>query len=492
MHKSIFFKYFAIFSSLAIICISIMGLTFVYLAFGEVMASENSDLIRNLEITRIELLNNYDSSDDVFAFNAMARYFNTVTTSNNHIVFVTDASGETIYCTLSEHCDTVHRKVEDSTINAILRNGDYSEFGYLGGIFTKRIFNSGLPIYLDDGSLIGFVFAGSQDYFDDDTILHDVVRIFGVCAMITLALNLIGVFFITRKMVSPLGRMSDAAKRFAVGDFTQKIDVDSVDEMGQLALAMNNMALALEISENAHKSFVANVSHELRTPMTSISGFVDGILDGTIPPEREVHYLNIVSDEIKRLSRLVRTMLNLSRIENGELVLDVARTNIVDIICETLFSFEREIERKKIRLEGIENEKVFVMIDYDLIHQVLYNLIENAVKFVDEGGYIKFTYVQQVDSTIIGIENSGRGLSKDELPKIFDRFYKTDSSRGEDKNGVGLGLHIVRSIVNLHKGEVMVQSSQDNYCKFSFSLPDVRPEIDFEMEGSLQENPFIL
>lgn len=493
MHKSIFLKYFTMFTSLFIICIFVMGVVFISLAFNQVMKSEHTSLLKSLDRSCEELIYNYDYDYEEINFLNMSRFFYNITVSSDHIIFVTDVDGNTIYCTLSDNCNNVHTKIESEILNDIINKGDYTEFGELSGIFSKRVFNAGRPIYLDDGTLIGFIFAGSQEYFNNDTLLYDIVRSFAYCSFFALLITFVAVYFITRRLVEPLREMSDAAKRFAVGDFSQKISFISVDEIGQLALAMNNMASDLEVAETAHKSFVANVSHELRTPMTSISGFVDGILDGTIPKEKETHYLNIVSDEIKRLSRLVRTMLNLSRIENNELVLNTARINIVDIICETLFSFEREIERKQIKLEGIENAKVFVMVDYDLIHQVLYNLIENAVKFVDDGGYIRFTFIEESEFTTIGVENSGRGLSKEEIPKIFDRFYKTDSSRGIDKNGVGLGLHIVRSIINLHGGDVMVQSVYGKYCKFSFKLMNYKQGNEFDSDDTkMYKNPLIL
>ena len=222
------------------------------------------------------------------------------------------------------------------------------------------------------------------------------------------------------------------------------------------------------------RSFVANVSHELRTPMTSIAGFVDGILDGTIPREEQSKYLRIVSDEVKRLSRLVRSMLNLSRIEAGELKINSTQFNVVETICQTVFSFEQAIEQKQLDIRGLDTDKVMVEADADLVHQVVYNLTENAVKFVNPGGYLEFSFHVEGGMTYVGIKNSGEGLSKEEIPKVFDRFYKTDRSRGIDKNGVGLGLYIVRSIITLHGGDIIVRSVQGEYTEFVFSVPAVR------------------
>ena len=237
------------------------------------------------------------------------------------------------------------------------------------------------------------------------------------------------------------------------------------------------------------RSFIANVSHELKTPMTSIAGFIDGILDGTIDPDQERHYLRIVSDEVKRLSRLVRSMLNLSRIEAGELKVQTTPFNILEIICETVFSFEQSIEQKNLDIRGLDTDKVMVDADPDLLHQVVYNLIDNAVKFVNPGGYLEFSFSVDANMTYVGIRNSGEGLSKEEIPRVFDRFYKTDRSRGVDKNGVGLGLYLVRSIINLHGGDIIVKSVQGEYTEFVFSVPTAKTKNPALVKGKEKEYP---
>ena len=254
-------------------------------------------------------------------------------------------------------------------------------------------------------------------------------------------------------------------------------------------MAFNNMAKSLSNLEAMRRSFVANVSHELRTPMTSIAGFIDGILDGTIAPEKQTHYLHIVSEEVKRLSRLVRSMLNLSRIEAGELKVQTTQFNVLEVICETVFSFEQGINSKHLDIRGLDTEKIMVEADPDLIHQVVYNLIENAVKFVNDGGYLEFNFNVDGRMTYVGIRNSGEGLSKEEIPKVFDRFYKTDRSRGMDKNGVGLGLYLVRSIINLHGGDIIVKSSPGEYTEFVFSIPTAKAKNPTLVKGREKEYP---
>ena len=223
--------------------------------------------------------------------------------------------------------------------------------------------------------------------------------------------------------------------------------------------------------------------------MTSIAGFIDGILDGTIGPDKQAHYLRIVSDEVKRLSRLVRSMLNLSRIEAGELKVQTTQFDVLEVICETVFSFEQSINQKRLDIRGLDNDKVMVEADPDLIHQVVYNLIENAVKFVNEGGYLEFSFNSDSRMTYVGVRNSGEGLAKDEIPRVFDRFYKTDRSRGMDKNGVGLGLYLVRSIINLHGGDIIVKSTPGEYTEFIFSVPTAKVKNPNLVKGREKEYP---
>ena len=244
------------------------------------------------------------------------------------------------------------------------------------------------------------------------------------------------------------------------------------DEMGELAVAFNHMADSLATGESSSRSFIANVSHELKTPMTTISGFIDGILDGTIPPEKQEHYLKIVSSEVKRLSRLVKSMLNLSRIDSGELRLRPATFDINQTVLDAMLSFEKPIEDKKLEVRGLEDSvSIKVDGDPDMIHQVVYNLIENAVKFTNEGGYIEVRTEDLKDRVVVHIKNSGEGIAPDEITRIFQRFYKTDKSRSKDKTGMGLGLYIVRTIIKLHGGEITVSSIQGEFSEFSFWLP---------------------
>ena len=270
---------------------------------------------------------------------------------------------------------------------------------------------------------------------------------------------------------------SEVVQRYARDDFSVKMPVPAhtkSDYFIQMIEATNELAVNIETSEERRKQFISNVSHELRTPMTSICGFVDGILDGTIPKNEHRKYLTIVSQETRRLKNMIQSMLNLTRIESGTLQLPKAEFNLTDVALRTLFLFENQIREKDVEVECNVDETFKINGNKDYIQQVIYNLVENAVKFVNENGTITLSINKSAEDSEfvdIKIKNTGEGLSSDEIPKIFDRFYKTDRSRSKDKTGLGLGLTICRRIVYLHGGTIMVRSKEGEYTEFTVHLP---------------------
>lgn len=301
---------------------------------------------------------------------------------------------------------------------------------------------------------------------------------FIICIGILIILLSVVINWITRQMLKPIEEMTTVAKSYADGDFSKRVKVEGDDEIAHLAMTLNDMAESIDANEKIRKSFVANVSHELRTPMTTIGGFIDGILDNTIPKEQQRHYMKLVSEEIQRLSRLVRSMLNISKFEAGEMKINYKKgVNITQLAINTMLMFERKIEEKKVNVEGLDGDDVFADVDEDLMQQVFNNLTENAVKFVNDKGTITFNAQVTPENRLrISFKNTGEGLRDDEMPRLFDRFYKTDESRGKDKNGVGLGLSIVRSIVALHQGTITVGSAYGEYTEFLIDIPATEPE----------------
>ncbi|MBQ7131956.1 MAG: HAMP domain-containing histidine kinase [Oscillospiraceae bacterium] len=316
---------------------------------------------------------------------------------------------------------------------------------------------------------------GSRDRITDfNTMLY---LVYTASSMFILLFFLFVSLNLVRKIVKPMNEITDTARQYSQGDFSIRISHnDGFGEIGELSRVLNEMADSIDRNEKSRLAFIANVSHELRTPMTSIGGFVDAILSGTIPPEQQEHYLKIVSEEINRLSRLVRSMLYLSKYESNEMEINCAEFELRDLIIKTLFLFENQLNRKNVDVEGLDFEKVTLYADKDLIQQVIYNLVENAVKFIDEGGVLSFDVQRSGKNVNIAIRNTGEGIKQEDLSRIFEKFYKTDASRGKDKTGVGLGLSIVRSIIALHKGTINVSSEFGEYTQFDINIPITQKE----------------
>ncbi|MBQ9898603.1 MAG: HAMP domain-containing histidine kinase [Ruminococcus sp.] len=266
------------------------------------------------------------------------------------------------------------------------------------------------------------------------------------------------------------------AEKYAKGDFSEKIDASAPDANKDIAEYVNTIAENVAKSDERSKTFVANVSHELRTPMTTIGGFVDGILDGTIPKVRQNEYLVLISQEIKRLRILISSMLNMTRFESGTMRPNFTETNLTDLVIQTVLMFEKRIEEKNLDVVGLDSGRISAVVDADLMQQVIYNLVENAVKFVNVNGTLSFRFEHDDGWYVIGIKNTGEGLKNDEIQQVFDRFYKTDSSRGKDTTGLGLGLSISRKIVHLHDGHIVVKSVYGEYTEFLIQIPDKRDE----------------
>ncbi len=393
-------------------------------------------------------------------------------------IFVTDLEGNVIFGAYANSTSISGDNFEPpkkvpKEIAEQAAAGSHVGSGRKNGIYSSNYYIVGVPLRStnDPNTSIGAVFAAtSAGTVSEYQFAAFQMFLLAAAASFLLSFCVVGAF--AYRLVKPLRQMSAAAKSFGDGDFSTRVPVTSQDEIGQLATSLNNMADSLSNSETTNRSFVANVSHELKTPMTTIAGFIDGILDGTIPPSRQQHYLTIVSDEVKRLSRLVQTMLNLSRIDNGKLQLRPTEFDMSETVLSTVLTFEKIIEDKQIDIRGLDSLTVHnVYGDKDLLHQVVYNLVENAVKFTNSGGYIHFSVTDSIDRIVVSIENSGNGIAADELPMIFEKFYKTDKSRSQDKNGMGLGLYLVKTIVKLHGGDISVTSAVEQSTVFSFFIP---------------------
>lgn len=387
------------------------------------------------------------------------------------IIIVSDNDGKVLH---SNGKDSDRIKKGNILPNEFLgyfsENDDILRVGEECGIFEGDYIVYALPVSAE-GVTCGEVFTCS-----DTVILTELLRV--IVKTIILAIlwvmlaALIAVYFISERIISPLKEISRAAKSFASGKFDVRVPVRGHDEVAELALAFNNMAQDLDNYEKMRNSFISNVSHDLRTPMTSISGFIDGILDGVIPPEKHKYYLQIVSDEVRRLSRLVASLLNLSRIQAGERKFVMEPFDICEMSRQILFSFEKKITDKDLDVSfDFDDENITVIADRDATYQVLYNICDNAVKFSSVGGLLRISIQKQKNRKyLVAIYNEGEGIPPEDLPHIFERFYKSDKSRGLDKSGVGLGLFISKTIIDAHGEDMWAESDCGHNCTFKFTV----------------------
>ncbi len=278
------------------------------------------------------------------------------------------------------------------------------------------------------------------------------------------------IIWIDREILRPLKWLDEAAESFAKGDFSKRLP-EHGGTITPLLRAYNEMAEKVEKNETLHQTFISNVSHDLRTPLTTIGGFVQNMMQGTIPPDRMDHYYRIILDEVNRLSRLVQTLLETSRMTAGERKYHFVPTDICELGRITLLSFEKRLEEKGIQVSFEATEdSMTVRADQDAICQVIYNLLDNAIKFTPEDGSLSIDITREEKKVFFAVTNSGDGIPEEEVAHLFDRFYKSDRSRGLDKKGMGLGLFIAKSIVSAHGEEIWVESEEKRYTRFIFSL----------------------
>jgi signal transduction histidine kinase len=319
--------------------------------------------------------------------------------------------GDIFLCSDTElDCGHVGRRIPDAIMNDLESVGSYSGLSRLNGIYEDPRYVAALPVPAPDGSILAYVFAASNA----SSILRAwnlLLQIFLMISFGILLLSLVLSYVVAWVRARPINEMAEAALKFAHGDFSARVtESDRNDEIGALAASFNQMAAALEQSEQRRSDFVANVAHELKTPMTTISGFADGILDGTIPPERQAQYLNTISVETKRLNRLVRSMLELSRIQSaGPETLLQKSFDALDVLTKTLVLFEQKITALRLNVDlSIPENPMLVYGDADAITQVIYNLLENAIKFSSPGGELGVGLFKSGKRRIFPSKTTGR------------------------------------------------------------------------------------
>ena len=382
-------------------------------------------------------------------------------------IFVSNAAGDILLSDINSPI-SAGEAISPHVVEDIL-DGNSRQQNNLGGLFGDCHLTYAKTIE-SDTDILGIVYTSASSAKINLLVDNLVKTIIMTFLWISLA-TLIAVYFISDKIISPLKDMSKAARSFASGNFDVRVPVIGQDEVAELATAFNNMAGSLNNIEDSRRAFLANISHDLRTPMTTISGFVDNIIDGVIPQEKQEHYLRIVSSETKRLSRLVQQLLDISRIESGVRKFNMTVFDICEMARQILISFETKIDEKKLEVEfSADSDNMYVSADRDAIYQIFYNIADNGIKFSYEGGKYRVTIIQKEKRYMSRFITKGCGNSREDIPYVFDRFYKGDKSRGIDKSGVGLGMYISKTIIDAHHEEIWVKSVYGEYCEFVFTL----------------------
>ncbi len=469
--KSIYFRNFL--SSAVVICLNFVIIAVCAVLGGKpYVESQYRGSIRTTAEETVALVAAMSEEQPLENWQ-LSMYLSALGGSTGNQVMLTDAGGGIRNCSernlscihLSEYADGEYLDLAD--------DGAYLTEGTLGGVLESNSYICIAPIRNDNGLLLGYVIVSSPTESISSTwsqlLLVIVLVIFGV-----MVVGLAASLAFSKAMAKPLDEMAAAARQFALGNYSVRVEqeADPSEEVGALIESFNSMADAIEQNEKRRSEFVANVSHELRTPMTTIAGFADGILDGTIPQEEQKRYLVTIRDETRRLARLVRDMLDASRAKSA--AGDESRRTVFDIselTIQILLSFESRAMAKGLDVDPqLPDNQIMVRADKDSINRVIYNLLDNAVKFARLDSCITIRVYKDSGKAYVCVKDEGETIPPDDLPLIFDRFHKSDRSRGLDKDGVGLGLYLVKSIINSH-GEDIAVRSEDGITEFVFTLP---------------------
>jgi len=476
MKKSIYFRIFIATALIVLISFSVLAGLSTAFSYRRTLADKKAMMTSTLQETaryiKTQYLHHAVNLDD-FDLNMWLTMTSGITGFD---MLVTNTSGVVQSCsdkTLINYGKIVPAlmlssiTVEDSTV----------ELSTLGEIYPERRHVIGMPLTVNgvgEPRIFGYLFVTS----DVSVFMQEWADFYSVFILLTIIVMIFTIlisFIATKKQAEPLHEMASAARRFARGEFGVRVnDTGRQDEIGQLTEAFNTMADSLESSEQRRRDFITNLSHELKTPMTVITGYTEGLLDGTIPREDEEKYLGVIFSETRRLSRLVRSMMEISTLQSTELQTDLDNSfDVSEIVRLALLSLDSKIEEKHLNIETeLPDERIMTRGEADSITQVIFNLIDNAIKFSRTGSVIELELWRQDDKVYVSVTNRGETIPPDDIPQIFERFHKADKSRSADRDSVGLGLYIVKMILDNHNEDIFVTSSH-GITKFIFSLTAV-------------------
>ena len=471
--KSIYLRNFVATAVMVSICFLIVAFSFVGIGRNYLISEYRDDMVNSArEVARTA--SSVAQTDSLSSW-VLGMSISAVANSTGNQIFITDAEGTVVTCSdKAPICDQMGTRVPDEVMGLLRETGSFDQLSTLGGMYkSNRMVVATAITVSGDGELLGYVFVSNVidnmlGAWSTFLMIASVVTIGVFCAALLVSL------VYSKRMARPLDDMAAASRKFARGDFSVRVrqEDDPTDEMGALIDSFNKMADSLEQAEKRRSEFIANISHELRTPMTTIAGFADGILDGTIPREDQEKYLRSIRDETRRLSRLVRDMLSVSQAKAA--AADPGKRvafDLTELVLQTLLSFEGRATKKNLDVDPqFPENHLMVKADKDAITQVIYNLLDNAVKFATPGSCLILRLYKDNGKAYVSVKDFGDTIPPDDLPFIFDRFHKSDRSRSMDMDGVGLGLYLVKTIINSHDEDIAVRS-EDGMTEFVFTLP---------------------
>ena len=407
-------------------------------------------------------INNYLNQQDG-SYSQLKEIIKMACISTNTEAIITDRLGYVYLVNGEDYQNLMYRKIKLNT-ESLSSNIE----------FKKEVFkvdNVSIKGYVkaiyEDGEIDGYMIMVMQNESERNFNMF----IIWITVIIEIIISAIVIKIVTNQIIiRPIDNINNVAKRLAKGEVEKRVVVNCNNEIGELAESFNMMAECLEKSDTKRREFISNVSHELRSPITSIKGFIGGILDGVIPRDRENYYLKIVYDEVDRLARLVNDLLDMSAMESGKFNLAITEFDINQVISLCILNLEHKIQEKGLNVKAtFHNNRAYVLGDRDRIIQVVTNIIENSIKYSNDDGEIKIDVYSKGEKVYVDIFNSGECIEEKELNKIWDRFYKSDKSR-TNKLSTGLGLPIVRSILSQHNEDIWVKNIEGKGVSFIFTL----------------------
>lgn len=455
------------FTVMTLIAFSILG-GLLYSLLGNYAVSEKRDTLisvaKEISASSEQMLKeNFKSGSGMFDFG-----FHLLSRNTNCEIVLADNSGKIVFRTHYKYPNDRLTELPEALVSAVSSGNIADMSGDLTGI-SKKALAVGVPLSFNDTVIAGVYMITNLPELTQ--IRNDVIFMYTLSFLVAIIISYILAYIVSKKITEPIKAIKKAANDFSCGQLDTRIDINCKNELYYLAEAFNQMADSLSEIERLRADFISDISHELRTPMTTITGFVQGILDETIPYEKQNLYLKIVLDETKRLSRLVSDLLENSRYSSERLTLEKTSFDINEQLRISIIGFEKRFNEKNLVLNAsFKNESELVYADKDCIKRVLTNLLDNAVKFSYEGGRIDITTYSDGDRAVVSIRNEGEGITREAQNFVFERFYKFDKSRSMNKNGVGLGLSMVKSIINKHGEKITLKSEPGKYAEFSFKL----------------------